>query len=162
MEINFIQLIFQALNFGLLLFLLTKFLYKPVLKLLADRNQKIEAGLKAAESNLAEKEALAQAKHEQLIKAEQAAAAVLDQARLKADAAGRDIIAQAKTAAQTEAKKEYHILQEQLAAERLSLKAEIANLVVDTTKAVLADTLTSQQQQAIVSHQIKHLKKVKL
>ena len=162
MEINLIQILFQALNFGLLLFILTKFLYKPVLKLLEERNQKIEAGLKAAEDNLEEKAHLEELKTKSLIKAETAAAQVLEQARKQAESTGRDIIADAKDAAQVAVKKEHELLRQQLESERLKLKGEIADLVVDTTKSVLADTLTLEQQRTIVSHQIKQLKKVKL
>lgn len=48
--INWKLLAAQSVNFGLLVFGLTYFLYKPVLKLLAEREQKIAAGVKAAEA----------------------------------------------------------------------------------------------------------------
>ena len=161
MQINFTQIIFQALNFGLLLFILTKFLYRPILKSLANRDKKIAAGLKAAEANLTEKSRIAELKTRELIKAEQAAAAVLQAAREKAEAVGRDIVADAKTAAQNEVKKEYQRLEETIHTERTKLQGEIGRLVVDTTRSVLADTLTPRDQQAIVNNQIAQLQKLK-
>lgn len=162
MQINFAQLIFQAVNFGLLLFILTKFLYKPVLKLLEERNRKIATGLKAAESNLKEKQAIEELKHRQLIKAETEAAAVLEAARKQAESTGKDIIAAAKTAAAAEVKKEYQLLAEKLQAEQKKLKSQIAGLVMDTTRSVLSDTLSSQDQQSIIKKQIAQLKTISI
>jgi|TARA_B110000438_G_scaffold263755_1_gene275958 F-type H+-transporting ATPase subunit b len=47
--INLPGLITQLISFTVLLFLLTKFLYKPVLKLLDERTEKIKKGLSDAE-----------------------------------------------------------------------------------------------------------------
>lgn len=54
-------IIIQVFNFGILMALLTYFLYKPVLKMLADREEKIAQGIKDAESAA---EALATAEDE--------------------------------------------------------------------------------------------------
>lgn len=43
-------LLAQAVNFGIVLAALTYFLYKPVLKILAEREEKIAAGLRDAET----------------------------------------------------------------------------------------------------------------
>lgn len=42
-------LLVQMFNFGLLLLILWYFLYRPVIKMLEDRNEKIEKGVKASE-----------------------------------------------------------------------------------------------------------------
>ena len=47
--INPLLLAAQVVNFALLLFILKRFLYKPILKVLETRKQKIEASLKNAE-----------------------------------------------------------------------------------------------------------------
>jgi F-type H+-transporting ATPase subunit b len=161
MQINFIQIIFQVLNFGLLLFILTKFFYRPILKSLTNREKKIAAGLKAAEANLTEKSRIAQLKTKELIKAEQEAAAILATAHSKAEVVGREIVADAKTAAQNEVKKEYERLEETIQTEKTKLQGEIGRLVIDTTRSILADTLTPKDQQAIVNQQIAELQKLK-
>ncbi|MEI6499042.1 MAG: F0F1 ATP synthase subunit B [bacterium] len=43
-------IIAQLVNFGILLFLLNKFLYKPVINMLDERKNKVEVGIKDAES----------------------------------------------------------------------------------------------------------------
>ncbi|MBI4035046.1 MAG: F0F1 ATP synthase subunit B [Candidatus Chisholmbacteria bacterium] len=162
MEINLSQIALQIVNFSLLVFILTKFLYRPVIKLLQDRTKKIAAGLKAAETNLEEKNRIAELKQRELIKAEREAAVILEAARKKASDVGKDIVTEAKTAAQQEVKKEYVLLEEKIHAERKNLQAEISRLVIDTTRSILTDTLTSGQQQAIVDSQISQLKKLKV
>jgi len=47
--INFTWLLAQIVNFGLLLFVLWRFAYQPVLKMLNDRKQKIQESLEYAE-----------------------------------------------------------------------------------------------------------------
>ena len=48
--INWQLLIVQAINFGLLLFVLWYFLYTPILKIIDDRQKKIADGVKTAEA----------------------------------------------------------------------------------------------------------------
>ena len=80
----------------------------------------------------------------------------------QAEHVGKDIVTEAKISAQAEVKKEYQLLEEKLQAERQNLQSEVANLVIDTTKTVLADTLTKQHQQAILNSQIGTLKKLRV
>ena len=42
-------MLFQALNFGVLLFLLHRYLYRPILKVVAERESHIKKGMKDAE-----------------------------------------------------------------------------------------------------------------
>ena len=60
MDIQLPQILFQAINFSVVMGALTFLLYKPVLKMFDERSQKISEGLKAAEAALKEKEELDQ------------------------------------------------------------------------------------------------------
>ena len=48
--VNWKLLLVQALNFGLLLAILTYFLYKPVLKIIDERREKVAEGVRKAEA----------------------------------------------------------------------------------------------------------------
>ena len=61
-----------------------------------------------------------------------------------------------------EVKKEYQLLAEKLQAEQKKLKSQIAGLVMDTTRSVLSDTLSSQDQQSIIKKQIAQLKTISI
>ena len=70
MEIRWYQLLFQVINFGLLIFVLNRFLYRPILKIVEQRNKKIEDSIRAAEATLKEKEKIAEIKKQVVAEAE--------------------------------------------------------------------------------------------
>src|SRR3990167_5770479 len=90
--VNWKLLLVQAVNFGLLLSVLTYFLYKPVLRIIDERQKKIAEGVKTAEE-AARKLADAKVEGDGMIgtaakEAEQLVAA----ARSRADEKGAEIV----------------------------------------------------------------------
>lgn len=79
-----VLLLTQIINFTILVVILTKFLYRPILKMLDDRKKKIEDGLLMAEKMKTKEEELDTAREK-----------VLDHAK----AEGREIIEEAKNRA---------------------------------------------------------------
>src|SRR3989304_5856480 len=75
-------LIAQIVNFLIILFLLKKFFYKPIIKLLDDRKKKIEESLKNAEEI-----------EERLKQTEEKSAQIIEEERRNS----RNLIAEAKT-----------------------------------------------------------------
>lgn len=161
MEIQLTQVLLQALNFGLLLFVMAKFLYKPILKILDERANKISEGLQAAEKNLEEKSKIEELKQDELTKAQKKASEILEEATLQAKALQRDIVAEARKEAQNTIKKQEEELKSHLAAEELKLKGMVSELVVSATKSVLKDSLDPAHHKEIVKKQISKLKEVK-
>ena len=82
-------LIAQVLNFLILVFILAKFAYKPLMKIMDDRKNKIAGDLAAAESIKAEYAA-------KLAAARQEAQAIIDNARKTAQTAHDKILADTK------------------------------------------------------------------
>lgn len=124
--INVTWLLAQVINFGLLLFLLWAIAYKPVLKMLNERKQKIQESLEYAES--VKKQAAEQQKEfEQRIaearREAQAAAAIAAQAGEKEREA---ILAQARA----DARKLVEQAKEQIEHERKQMLAELRQEVV--------------------------------
>lgn len=97
--INWQLLLVQAINFGLLLFVLWYFLYTPILKLIDDRQKKIAEGVKtaeAAERRLAE----AQAEGEGIVgTAAREAETLVGNARTRADEKAGEILKAAEARA---------------------------------------------------------------
>ncbi|PIR84096.1 ATP synthase F0 subunit B [Candidatus Kaiserbacteria bacterium CG10_big_fil_rev_8_21_14_0_10_51_14] len=92
-------LIVQAFNFGLLLLVLWYFLYRPVLKLIDDRQKKIAEGVRtaeAADSKLAD----AKSESEGIVgSAAREAETILATARTRADEKGTEILRTAEARA---------------------------------------------------------------
>lgn len=99
--VNWKLLLIQAVNFGLLLSVLTYFLYKPVLRIIDERREKIAEGVRTAE---AASTRLAEAKEEseKLVgDAARQAENLSAEARTRADERGKEIVkaAEARAAA---------------------------------------------------------------
>jgi len=162
MQIHWYQLLFQVINFGVLIFVLNKFLYGPIVKIIDQRNKKIQDGIKAAEKNLEEKASLDEFKKKIQLKAEKEATEILSKARKQATDQSKQIVAQSKTETQAIAQKEFENLKEKLNDEEAKMKNRIGSLVVDMTAKVLEETLTSADQHKIVDRELKILAKAKI
>lgn len=99
--VNWKLLLIQGVNFGLLLLLLYRFLYKPLFALLEKRQQAIERGLHDAEEATREKEAIQGAKEHILHVAQEEGGKIVDALRKQAVAQEREILhaAQEKSSA---------------------------------------------------------------
>ncbi|MFH1243997.1 MAG: F0F1 ATP synthase subunit B [bacterium] len=158
MQINIWQVLFQAFNFGLILYVLTKYLYKPLMKLLDDRAKKINEGLIAAEKNLksaAESEKTLKA---ELTKTKKSAAAILASAEKEGKLKANEIIEQARVKAKAETDKiRADVQSEQSALDKL-IEKKATVLATAIVKKALADTLSAQDSAKITSAIIAKLK----
>lgn len=158
MEIEVKQILLQLLNFGILAAVLGKFLFKPVLKLLDARSQKIADGMAAAESNLKLAAQLEKKQADKLAEATKKAAAILALAKAESKKLGEDLIAQAKSAATSELAKQKLAFQKELAGEESALKQRLSALVVETTKSVLSSSLSASELKSITTKELAKLK----
>ena len=97
--VNWKLLLIQAVNFGLLLAALTYFLYKPILKIIDERREKVAEGVRTAE---AAAQRLAEAKEESdtlVGQAAKQAEGLVASARLRAEEAGNEAVKEAQSRA---------------------------------------------------------------
>ena len=138
----------QVLNVGIVVFILWKFAFKPVLATLDERQQKIASGLQYADEMKAKLEAAQQESAASAKRAQLEATRIIDEARKAAKefyekqsqetaAKATDILAKAQQAIELEHKK---MLNE--------TRSEIARLVVQTTEQVLAKKLSESDRAA--------------
>ena len=151
------KLIAQIVNFGIVLFILWKFAYRPVLKILEERRQRVTEAMKNAEhakaelakADAARQEILNQANAQatKLIEEARAAAArVQEQETQKAIAAAKDIVDKARQATEVE-----H------ARMLADLRREVGRLVVATTGRVVGKALTPEDQQRLANEATREL-----
>jgi F-type H+-transporting ATPase subunit b len=136
----------QVISFGIVCFLLQRFAYKPILKVLQERREKIAESLANAEKIKADlanaqvkvQEILSQAGaqgNKMIEEARQSAAKVLEVESQKAIATANDIIAKARQASEAE-----------LVRMKTELRKEVGRLVVNTTTKVTGKILTADDQ----------------
>ncbi len=151
------KLIAQLINFAIVMFVLWKWAYQPVLRMLELRREKVAEAVTNADKIKAElaateakrQEVLAQANDQanKLIQeAREAAAKVQAQETQRAVAAAEQIVAKAR-----EATTQDHA---RMLAE---LKREVGRLVVQTTAAVTGKVLTTDDQRRLVEEANKQL-----
>jgi len=89
-------LIAQIVNFLILLFILAKFAYKPLMNVLDARREKVAGDLKSAEETRAEAESLKAQYTKQLAEARAEATAIVDKANKNGQKIHDDFVAQAQ------------------------------------------------------------------
>ena len=94
-----INLLFTVINLFLLFFVIWKFLFKPVKKIIAKRQEEVNAGYAEAEKAKADAEAAKTSYEEQLLKAEEEKSEILKDSRIRAAKEYDKIIADAKQSA---------------------------------------------------------------
>ncbi len=160
MSIHWYQLLFQIINFGILILVLKKFLYQPIINVINQRNKKIEDSIKAAEATLKEKAKIEEIKKQAVMEAEKEAVRIVEAARKESDKSGKQILQAARVEAESEVDKKLKLLTEKLAEQESQITSRITDLVVQATERVLKGSLTPSQQNAIIDSEIKKLAKL--
>lgn len=148
----------MLLVFSVLLFLLKKFAWKPILTMLSERENSIEEALKSADQ-AREQMAKLQSDNEALYKqAREERDQILKEAREMKDS----IIGEAKRSAEEEGKrmimKASEEISKQKAAAIAELKGQVAALSVNIAEKLINNQLSnSEEQQSIIAKQVNSL-----
>ena len=137
--INWTSLLAQAVNFGILFFVLYRFLYKPILKMLTERTEKIEKGLKDAELIEARLVKVEEEREELLAHAKEDAEKIINQSRADNDELKKLIIIEAEKKSDAiinNAKKE---IDEEKKSMIKGIRREIAGLVDASLQIIIED-----------------------
>jgi F-type H+-transporting ATPase subunit b len=144
------KLIFQVINFLLLLYLLNRFLFKSVLKLLDERQAKIKKGLEDAETAARDRE-LARAEREAAVEeARTEAQAMIARANKIAEDSRTEILAEAKAQAEKlteKARAEIVAEKEKAMAE---IRSQVADLALDAAAKLVGAQMDGPTQRRLV------------
>jgi len=138
------EIVVGSIAFGLLCFVLMKFVWPRMEETFKARVEAIEGGIKRAEERQAEAEALFQQYQRQLAEARTEAAKIRDQARADANGIREDILVQARE----ESERVIAAGREQLDAQRASiireLRTEVGTLAVDLASKIVGESLADE------------------
>lgn len=149
----------QIVNFLIIFLIMKKFLYKPLLKVMNDRKQKIEEGLRSAEqSNILLTETIK--KEQEILKnAQLEAKKLLAEAKTKHDAIIQQTEEETKKRIErmlADAKAQIYI---DTAAAEKRLRQEVARVSARMLEQSLTGFFASEDQEAIIKKALKNLKK---
>ena len=149
------EFIFYLINFLILMGVLTRFLYKPFLNILAARKQSIKDALDNAELTNRRADEKMEQYSKRISKVEEESREIIRTAKIKADAQARDIIEDArKEAGDINAKAEKTIEKEKEKAME-DMKQEIAVLAVMAAEKIVEREIQRAGQEAIVEEVIR-------
>lgn len=147
---EFPKFLWQVVNFLILLFILKKFAYKPLLNMLDERKKSIEDAINNAETAKVEAEKLRKDYESRLAEAKQEAQDIIAKATKLGEEMKKDIV----TNAQEEATKAIQRAQEEIAREKdqaiAALRNEVATLAVMAAGKVLGKAVSVEDHQKLV------------
>ncbi len=152
-----ILLLAQVVNFLILLFILKRFLYKPILKVLEDRKQKIAQGLQDADEIEKRLQQITAEREEKLKAAGKDAEGILREATKTAE----QIIAEAHVKAQKDIEKLMEKSEANMKLERAKMQqemqAELVDLVVLALGKITGKVVSSRDHKEMIEKTLKNL-----
>ena len=155
MEINIYQILFQIFNFGVVMYLLNKVLYKPVLKMLDERAKKINEGMALADKNIKAAEESEKFKKAEIAKARKVAGEILATAEKEAKAKADKIISEAKSKAKAEAAAMMDTAAKEIESNKAKADKAIATLATKQAQLALGGSLSAKEIDSITTSMLK-------
>jgi len=159
LEINPGLIIWTIITFICLAIVLAKFAWKPMLKALSDREEKIHDALREADRARAEAAEMLMQNEKNLARAEEEYQKMIREGTTIAEKLKEDIITEAKQQAQRELKLAAEEIQRNVDAAKQQLRAEVADLAIKATEKILEETLDEKRQKKLIDSVINQLPK---
>lgn len=145
----------QLVNFAIILFILWRFVFNPVIKGMQDRTKKIEDSLNDSDRIEKEKTEFETWKQAEMSKARSEAGVIIGQAKETAEVTKQNILEQAKqeqNALVERTKQQLETEKQKIVSEA---KAEIASMVVASTEKILKTKLDSKTDAKLITESLK-------
>ncbi len=157
LNVNFFTALFTLVNTVVLFLVLKKFLWGPVMKMIADRQQEIDTMYSNADADREQAKKLREEYEDKLADAQKTGERLVKEATVRAQAREEDILRQANAEADAIRRKaEADVAREKKKAIN-DAKDEIAGLAMDIAGKVVGHSLNDQDQSALVDKFIDQL-----
>jgi F-type H+-transporting ATPase subunit b len=157
LELNPGMLIWTFLTFGILLFVLKKYAWKPLLNSLESRENKIASDMERAEKARVESEKLL-AEHKVLMdQAGQEARELIAEARKTGERLRDDIVQKAEEQARMVGEQARVEIQREKETALLQLRSEVADLAISAASNIIREELDAKKHQRLVDEFISNL-----
>ena len=150
--------IWTIITFLLLLYVLAKFAWKPLLKMLEDRENLIKSSLKDAEKAKLELESLTQESEAITAKARSEAQSILAESKSAAEKVKEDTIAKAKEQGikiRDDAKKQIEVEKDKAISD---IKQEVVNLTLSVAEKLINKNLNDADNKSLIEESLKKVK----
>lgn len=154
MDIQIGMILFQMVNFGIILVVLWLLLYRPVLKIFTERAKRIEEGQKAAAAAIEDHDHIEELKTKTERQLKEKTTASLKKAADEGKKRQAELVAEAKTIAQAEIAKLRQQWSEEKAAEVHKLNQAVAAAVFQVSSTVLPKALDKKAHSELIDSEI--------
>ena len=155
--LNWKLFIAQLINFGIILFVLWKWVFGPLGKKLEERSDKIEKSLKQAEEIEEKHRQAEQARLAEIEKAYKEAGSIIEAAQKTANQTKDQIIAEAKQASERLQAQTKQQLQDEKAKLLQEVRQEAANMVVAATEKIIRQKLDPKKDEQLIKESLKDI-----
>ena len=153
-------LLAQVVNFSIIVFVLTKLLYKPILAMLEKRRREIEEGLALTAKMREEEEKIAVKKQKVLDEARREGAGIIEESKKQGKEEEKEIVAAAHIEALAIVEKGHREVTYQREAMEKGIRKQAVSLGEHMAERLLASALSAQDKHALIQKQIKELGRV--
>ena len=160
MSINVSELIWAIINFAILLAVLIKFLYKPLVRMLDDRKNSIEESLRAAEDARKETELTKQSLQAEIVKARQQAAELVAAAEKASEEAKKEILAKAENDAKALIERAKAEIEREKADAIAQIKEEIGSMAIAAATKIIKGEMNPALQKELADKYIDEVGRV--
>lgn len=151
-------MIWTLITFGISVFVLVKFAFGPIQKLLEDRRLKVQESLDTAEETRAEALRLLEDYKATLARVRGEAEEILERSRQTGEHAKAEILAEARSQAERLVTKAQDEIERDTRAAVRDLKSQIAELTARATEKVTSRSLTSADHERLIDEALAELR----
>lgn len=154
-------LLAQVINFSIIMFVLGKLLYKPILNMLAKRKKEIEEGLRLTEAMRQEEEKLELKKQKMLENSRKEGQVLIEESRKQAKAEEKEILDEAHRQAEQIIAKAHVDIENARAVMEKEVRASAIELAVAMSKKLLMNVLSNDDKHKLIGKHLKELETVR-
>ncbi|MRH43962.1 F0F1 ATP synthase subunit B [Aquibacillus halophilus] len=147
----------QLVSFLILLALLKKYAWGPLMNKMEERENHISSEIDIAEKNRTEAEKASREASEELKKTRQEAQSIIEEAKLAGQQQEQKIIEAARTAAENIKKSAQEDIEKETEKAIQALQDQVATLSVQIASKVIEKEINAQDQEKLISEYIKEL-----
>ncbi|MBM7616823.1 F-type H+-transporting ATPase subunit b [Weissella uvarum] len=144
------NMLFLLIAFAILMLLLKKFAWGPVVKMMEDRAKKVADDLDSAQEARQSAEALAKERQEHLTNARADANAIVKDAKQAANKEGQQIVSEAQANAQALQERAATQIEQDRNEAMASVKDDVADLSVTIAQKIMQKELNLDDQKALI------------
>lgn len=159
MNISLPQILFQIVNFSIVLGALWYLLYKPVLKIFSERAKRIEEGQKAAQKAIEQQEKIDQMKAKTAQDLRKESAKLMQEATKEAESQKSSILEEAQKLAKVEVERMKQQWQEEQAQRVQQINQKLVDVVITASEKVIGQQLDKKAHAKLIDTELNQVLK---